>query len=102
MLKRFQHEWLFTRHMENSMRLYIIVTGMVVVLCAGLIAASTLSAMGDMLENPGLKPYPAQSQGVTCTGEKGRSVPVGSTWCRGGQLHECQKNGQWTNLRTKC
>ena len=38
---------------------------------------------------------------ATCTLD-GKSYSVGATACRAGELHECNKSGEWVNLRQKC
>lgn len=35
--------------------------------------------------------------------QNGRPVAAGSTWCRAGELHECNgRTGEWVNLRKRC
>ncbi len=55
--------------------------------------------------SPSLAPSGGDQPGtpqVTCHKSDGTSVHVGCKWCWGGQVQECEANGQWTNLRTTC
>jgi hypothetical protein len=61
-------------------------------------AAATSDAATSRLKQP--SPF-IQLAATTCT-LGGRSYAVGSIVCRAHEKHECNRRGEWTNLRQKC
>lgn len=64
-----------------------------------------LASCGSTEENNATDPTnPTVPGGLPpgCFTEFGTRVNAGARACRGGKLHECQKNGEWVNLGFKC